>query len=129
MQSGIRELSFREAFAGASPRYGKYICPIWTSAFSKMYVYQEKRISSPKGNISRSTEMAAAARHVLKEALGLPARERAGLVDKLLSSLDKPDKTMDEIWHKEVDHRLSAYKQGKIKTLSVEEACAKYRKR
>jgi putative addiction module component (TIGR02574 family) len=71
--------------------------------------------------------MTTAIKHVLKVALGLPARERAGLVDKLLSSLDKPDKSMDGVWRKEVDHRLSAYKAGKIKTVSVEEVLAKYR--
>jgi putative addiction module component (TIGR02574 family) len=77
--------------------------------------------------VSRRKEMAAAIKHVLKEALGLPAKERAGLVDRLLSSLDKPDKSIDGIWRKEVDHRLSAYKAGKIKSVSVEEALAKYR--
>lgn len=64
---------------------------------------------------------------VLKEAMTLPAIERAGLVDHLISSLDTPDKTIDDIWHKEIDKRLSAYKAGKMETVSVEEVLAKYK--
>lgn len=56
---------------------------------------------------------------VLREAIGLPAIERAGLVDHLISSLDNPDKTIDDIWHKEIDKRLSAYEAGKMETVSV----------
>ena len=65
--------------------------------------------------------------NILKEAMELPAIERAGLVDHLISSLDIPDKTIDDIWHKEIGKRLSAYKSGEIETVSVEEVLAKYR--
>lgn len=67
------------------------------------------------------------AEHILKEALELPSSERANLVNSLLSSLDKPDKTIDKIWKEEVENRISAYKSGKMETVSVEEVLAKYK--
>lgn len=65
--------------------------------------------------------------NVLKEALELPAIERAGLVNRLLSSLDTPDKTIDEVWQKEIGERIQAYEAGKMETVSVEEILAKYK--
>ena len=66
---------------------------------------------------------------ILKEALERPAIDRANLVDRLLSSLDQPDKTIDEIWRKEIEDRIAAYEAGKAETVSVEEVLAKYKKR
>jgi putative addiction module component (TIGR02574 family) len=73
--------------------------------------------------------MISATKHILKEALRLPATERAGIADKLLSSLDNPDSAIDSIWKREVDHRIVAYRAGKIRTVSVEEALSKYRRK
>ena len=39
---------------------------------------------------------------IFKKSLELPPVERAQLVNKLLSSLDNPDKTIDAIWNKEI---------------------------
>jgi len=64
---------------------------------------------------------------VYKEALGLSAIQRAALVDRLLSSLDNPDKVIDEIWQNELNDRMKAYKTGKMETVSVEEVLAKYK--
>lgn len=53
-----------------------------------------------------------------REALKLPANERALLADALLSSLD--DEAVHEIeaaWAKEAEKRLAAYKAGKIQAL------------
>ena len=47
--------------------------------------------------------------------------EKAELIDKLLSSLDKPDKELDELWAKEAEDRVEAYEQGKIKALTLKE--------
>ena len=66
---------------------------------------------------------------VLKEAMELPAVERAGLIDRLISSLDTPDKTIDSVWQKEINKRLDAYKAGKIETVSLKEVLAKYREK
>ena len=70
--------------------------------------------------------MAANAQAILKEALGLPPIERANVVDRLLSSLDQPDKVVDEIWRKEIEDRIAAYEAGKEGTVPLGEVLAKY---
>jgi putative addiction module component (TIGR02574 family) len=64
---------------------------------------------------------------ILKGALNLRPAEKAELIDKLLSSLDKPDKELDELWAKEAEDRIEAYEQGKIKALTLKEVLEKYR--
>jgi len=65
--------------------------------------------------------------NVLKEALTLRPSEKAQLIDKLLSSLDKPDKDIDELWASEAEDRIDAYDQGKIKAISLDKVLQKYR--
>ena len=65
--------------------------------------------------------------NVFKEALTLRPFEKAQLIDKLLSSLDKPDKEIDELWAREAEDRIDAYDQGKIKAISLEKVLQKYR--
>jgi len=72
--------------------------------------------------------MLANTQQILKEALTLPFRERASLVDGLLASLDQPDEHVDTLWRKEVEDRVAAYQAGKIRAISLEEVLAKYRK-
>jgi putative addiction module component (TIGR02574 family) len=64
---------------------------------------------------------------VLKEALSLKPLEKAELIDKLLLSLDKPDEDIDELWAKEVESRIDAYEQGKIKSVPLEKIIEKYK--
>jgi len=64
---------------------------------------------------------------ILKEALTLKPSQKAELIDKLLSSLDKPDKEIDELWAKEVEDRIEAYDRGKIGAISLEKVLEKYR--
>lgn len=64
---------------------------------------------------------------LLKEALELPPVERAAFVDQLLTSLDKPDEAVDQVWRKEIAARLRAYRSGKATTVSAEEILAEYR--
>ena len=64
---------------------------------------------------------------IINNAMELSAIERAGLADELISSLDTPDKAIDNIWRNEIDNRLTKYEKGEIKTLSVEEVLAKYK--
>jgi Putative addiction module component len=47
--------------------------------------------------------------NIFKEALTLKPSEKAQLIDKLISSLDKPDKEIDELWAKEAEDRIDAY--------------------
>ena len=58
---------------------------------------------------------------ILEHALKLKPAEKFMLIEGLLTSLDEPDKTIDEIWAIEAEKRLRAYKEGKLKTVSYEE--------
>jgi putative addiction module component (TIGR02574 family) len=65
--------------------------------------------------------------NIFKEALTLRPSEKAQLIDKLISSLDKSDKEIDELWAKEAEDRIDAYDQGKLKAISLEKVLQKYR--
>jgi len=64
---------------------------------------------------------------VFKEALTLRPSEKIQLIDKLLSSLDNPDKDIDELWAREAEGRIDAYDQGKIRAISLDKVLHKYR--
>ena len=64
---------------------------------------------------------------ILKEALTLKPSEKAQLIDKLISTLDKPDSEIDALWSKEAEDRIDAYDHGKIKVVSLEDVLQKYR--
>jgi putative addiction module component (TIGR02574 family) len=72
--------------------------------------------------------MAIDTQEILKEALELPSKERASLVDHLLSSLDQPDEQIDNLWRREVEDRINAYRTGKIRSLTLKEVLSKYQK-
>lgn len=72
--------------------------------------------------------MSANASHILKDALKLPLKERADLTDRLLSSLDHPDNYIDDLWRKEAENRVNAYRKGKIGSVSLNEVLSKYSK-
>ena len=65
--------------------------------------------------------------HILKEASALSPFEKAQLIDQLISTLDEPDKRMDELWAKEAENRIVAYDRGKLNSVSLEEVLQKYR--
>ena len=65
---------------------------------------------------------------IINQVLSLPPAEKARVVDELLSSLDQPDEAIDALWRKEVEDRIAAYNSGSLKSVSLEEALAKYRK-
>ncbi len=64
---------------------------------------------------------------ILKKILILPPSEKAELIDKLISSLDEPDKEIEKLWANEAESRIDAYQQGKIKTLTLREVLEKYK--
>ena len=64
---------------------------------------------------------------IFAEASALSPFEKAQLIDKLISSLDKPDKEIDKLWEKEAEDRIDAYDQGKLKAVSLEKVLQKYR--
>jgi putative addiction module component (TIGR02574 family) len=65
-------------------------------------------------------------KHIIEQALELPASERAIIADQLLLSLDQPDLKMDELWAKEAEARIDAYERGEIKAISIHEVFGKY---
>jgi len=64
---------------------------------------------------------------ILKEALTLKPAEKAELIDKLLSSLDKPDPEIDKLWAEEAENRIDAYERGEIKAVALEKVLERYR--
>jgi len=64
---------------------------------------------------------------LFEEASTISPSEKAQLIDQLISTLDKPDKKIDELWVKEAEDRIDAYDHGKIKAISLEEVLQKYR--
>lgn len=60
-------------------------------------------------------------REILERALKLKPPERFLVVEGLLRSLDKPDQELDAIWAEEAENRLRAYREGRLKGISVEE--------
>jgi putative addiction module component (TIGR02574 family) len=72
--------------------------------------------------------MSAETQEILDRALGLPAIEKARIVDELLSSLEQPDEVVDALWRKEVEDRIQAYNAGSLKSVSLDEVLSKYRK-
>ena len=66
-------------------------------------------------------------KEILKKALDLPSSEKAELIDRLLSSLEKPERDLDELWAKEAEDRIDAYEKGELRALSIKEVLEKYR--
>ena len=64
---------------------------------------------------------------IMKEALSLKAVQRAKLIDTLLSSLNVPDKEIDQKWAQEAESRLDAFQSGRLKAVSMEAVLEKYR--
>jgi len=58
---------------------------------------------------------------ILQQALQLKANERSKLIDELLKSLDKPDEQIEQIWANEAQKRVEAYREGRLKTVPMEE--------
>ncbi|MGH9875426.1 MAG: addiction module protein [Pyrinomonadaceae bacterium] len=71
--------------------------------------------------------MSAETREILDRVMELPAVDKVRLVDQLLSTLDEPDEAIDALWQKEVEDRMQAYQEGKLKSVSLAEVLAKYR--
>ena len=71
--------------------------------------------------------MSETAKKLSAQARKLSASERHELVDSILASLDEPDPKIDQLWLKEAEERLAAYRRGEIKAVSLQEALAKYR--
>ena len=65
---------------------------------------------------------------ILEQALLLSPKDRATLIEKLLASLDQPDRAIDALWAKEAEDRISAYEAGELTAIPAEEVFKKYNK-
>jgi putative addiction module component (TIGR02574 family) len=61
---------------------------------------------------------------LLRQALELPAHDRAALVEGLILSLDKPEPALDALWLKEAESRLAAYRSGELDAVDADEVFA-----
>lgn len=64
---------------------------------------------------------------ILEQAISLQPIQKAKLVDSLISSLDKSNPDLDLLWANEAESRLSAYKSGELKSISLTEVLSKYK--
>jgi len=71
--------------------------------------------------------MSLTADKLVSEILALPDVEKIRVVEAILTDLDKPDPEIDSIWATEARKRWTAYKAGRISSLSYEEVMSKYR--
>ena len=60
-------------------------------------------------------------KEILERAMALKPEERLMIIDGLLKSLDEPDRKIDDIWAEEAEKRLRAYRQGRVKGISMED--------
>ncbi|MCP5004304.1 MAG: addiction module protein [Planctomycetes bacterium] len=60
-------------------------------------------------------------KEILEQAMALKPDERFLIIESLLKSLDEPDCKIDEIWAKEAEKRLKAYKDGSLEGIPMEE--------
>ena len=63
-----------------------------------------------------------------EEAERLPPADRIELVERLLSSLDKPDLEIDQAWAEEAERRLDAYLSGSTSARDAEDVLGKHLK-
>ena len=70
--------------------------------------------------------MTLAAETLCAQVVQLPPEERMQVVERILDSLDEPDASLDALWAKEADNRLTAYRRGEIQAVTLSEVIAKY---
>ena len=72
--------------------------------------------------------MATSIQDVESAALGLSAKDRAELAQRLLSSLDR-DPEVEAAWNEEIRERVADLESGRVATIPAEEVFAKARLR
>jgi putative addiction module component (TIGR02574 family) len=66
------------------------------------------------------------AKRISAAAKELPPGERLELVEQILESLDASDPSIDQLWAKEAEDRLAAYRRGEIKAVPLSSVLSKY---
>jgi putative addiction module component (TIGR02574 family) len=74
--------------------------------------------------------MTATAQQILKAALGLPAVDRAELIERLFRSFDASvDGHTDTPWSVEIESRIDAYDKGELAASPAEDVMARIGRR
>lgn len=60
-----------------------------------------------------------------KQALQLEPDKRYEVAEEILHSLDQPDPMVDAVWLEEAEHRLAAYRAGKVRGIPAEDVVGK----
>jgi len=68
--------------------------------------------------------MATSTENLLRQALELPANERAALIEGLIVSLDKADPSIDALRLKEAESRMAAYRSGELDVVDADQVFA-----
>jgi putative addiction module component (TIGR02574 family) len=70
--------------------------------------------------------MSTNAEKILQDALSLPPRERAEVLERLLATFQEPpDAELDKLWAQEAEDRLDAYDRRELGSVSAEEVFAR----
>jgi len=72
--------------------------------------------------------MATTTEKLASEIQSLTDMEKLHLVDTILADLDRPDPELDRIWAEESRKRWTAYKEGRISSVSYQDVMDKYRR-
>lgn len=65
-------------------------------------------------------------KELIAEAVKLSPVERFALIDELLHSLDHVDPELNRIWIEEAEHRLKAYRSGKVKGVPAKDVIGEF---
>ena len=70
--------------------------------------------------------MTTAVGKILKQAIHLPAIDRAELVEEILTSFDSPERQkIDALWAKEAERRLESFSAGHMKAQPAKQVFSK----
>jgi hypothetical protein len=72
--------------------------------------------------------MAMTTEKLASEIQSLTDMDKLRLVDTILADLDRPDPELDRIWAEESRKRWTAYKEGRISSVSYQDVMEKYRR-
>ena len=67
-----------------------------------------------------------AVEQIFNEISPLKTVDKLHLIEKILSSLNQSNTSIDEIWGKEVENRIDAYNKGDISAISMDNVFKKY---
>ncbi|TAN04176.1 MAG: addiction module protein [Rhodanobacteraceae bacterium] len=70
--------------------------------------------------------MSESTKSLSERARTLPPAERLELVDDILGSLDETSPALDQLWAREAEDRLAAWRRGEIRAIQLDEVLRKY---